>query len=59
LYNGQNPQQPQVVGTITHRKNPVVVKMDLDTTQGQFSFDNRINIAVVTLLSIIDASKNG
>jgi hypothetical protein len=47
-----------VAGTITHRKNPVLVKMNLDYTAAQTNSDPRIGVAVVSLLSVIDASKN-
>jgi len=48
----------QLVGNITHKKNPVVVKMTLDIRGGQAKLDSRINIAVVSLLSVLDAAKN-
>jgi hypothetical protein len=56
----QDPQgnAPQLVGNITHKKNPFVVKMTLDTSNGQAKFDPRLNIAIVSLLSVLDASKN-
>jgi hypothetical protein len=50
--------EPQLAGKIVHRKNPIVVKMSLDTSNAQASFDMRISIAVVSLLSILDAVKN-
>jgi hypothetical protein len=49
---------PQLAGNIVHKKNPVVVKMSLDTTNAKVILDPRINIAIVSLLSILDASKN-
>jgi len=49
---------PQLAGKIVHRKNPVIVKMLLDTTQAQVLLDPRITIGVGTLLSILDANKN-
>ncbi len=49
---------PVVAGTILHRKNPFIVKMALDTTASQPDVDSRICIAVVALLTVIDASKN-
>jgi hypothetical protein len=49
---------PLLVGKITHRKNPVIVKMSLNTTEAQHSWDARINIALCTILSILDANKN-
>jgi hypothetical protein len=49
---------PQLVGNITHKKSPIVVKMTLDIRGGQAKLDPRINIAVVSLLSVLDAAKN-
>lgn len=49
---------PQLAGSIVHRKNPLVVKMSLNTTAAQISLDARINIAICSLLSILDANKN-
>lgn len=48
----------QLVGRITHRKNPLIVKMSLDTTQAQVSLDPRVSIGICTILSIRDANKN-
>jgi hypothetical protein len=45
-------------GNITHRKNPVIVKMALDTTQAATPLDPRITTAMVALLTTIDAAKN-
>jgi hypothetical protein len=53
-----DPNAPQLMGNITHKKNPFIVKMTLDTTNAQMKLDPRINIAVVSLLSVLDASKN-
>lgn len=53
-----NGAQPQVAGHITHRKNPLVVKMSLDTTQAQVMLDSRINIAACALMCIVDANKD-
>jgi hypothetical protein len=50
--------QQQLLGNIIHRKNPVIVKMGLDTSQAQIAADPRIGIASCILLSIRDASKN-
>jgi hypothetical protein len=47
-----------VVGTITHRKNPLIVKMGLDTSAAPPNFDSRIAVAITAMLSVIDASKN-
>ncbi len=43
---------------LTHRKNPVIVKMGLDMTGVDTALDPRIGVAAATLLSVIDASKN-
>jgi hypothetical protein len=53
-----NNLNPQTAGYITHRKNPVIVKMSLDTTRMQTKIDPRISVAVCTILSILDANKN-
>lgn len=50
--------QPQLIGSVVHRKNPVIVKMSLDTAGAQVSIDPRVAIASCILLSIRDASKN-
>ncbi|HEV7454260.1 MAG TPA: hypothetical protein VGO07_03290 [Candidatus Saccharimonadales bacterium] len=42
---------------ITHRKNPFVVKINLDTTGAATPIDPRISTAMVALLSTIDAAK--
>jgi len=49
---------PQLAGKIVHRKNPVLVRMGLDTSMAQVRLDPRIAISICTLLSILDASKN-
>jgi hypothetical protein len=55
----QDPAGSSVVaGTITHRKNPFIVKMTLDISAAPPSFDPRIAIASTTMLSVIDAAKN-
>lgn len=53
-----NGAAPLLVGRIVHRKNPIIVKMSLNTTEAQIAIDPRINIAICTLLSILDANKN-
>ncbi len=53
-----NGATPQLAGRIVHRKNPIIVKLSLDTTQAQIMLDPRINIAVCSLLCIVDANKN-
>jgi hypothetical protein len=45
-------------GTITHRKNPIIVKMGLDTTQAAAPLDPRITTAMTALLTTIDATKS-
>jgi len=50
--------QPQLIGTIVHKKNPFIVKMSLDTSQAQVAIDPRVTIASCVLLCIRDASKN-
>lgn len=47
----------KAVATIVHHKNPLVVKMSLDTSMSDGS-DPRISIAATALLSVIDAAKN-
>ncbi len=47
-----------LLGTILHRKNPIVVKMLLDTTNAEVNADPRIAIAATAMLAIIDAGKN-
>ena len=47
-----------LAGTITHRKNPFVVKMNLDTSAAQVTVHPYIPLASTALLSIIDAVKN-
>jgi hypothetical protein len=42
---------------ITHRKNPLVVKINLDTTEAATPLDPRISMAMTALLSTIDAAK--
>lgn len=47
-----------VVATITHHKNPVLVKMTLDTSMAQAPVDPRLTMAVTALLSTMDAAKS-
>jgi len=47
-----------IIATITHRKNPFIVKMRLDIHKTSNVIDPRVGIAIATLLSVIDASKN-
>ena len=53
-----NGAPPQLAGTVVHRKNPVIVKLLLDTSQAQVVPDPRVTIAVCSLLCIVDANKN-
>ncbi len=52
------PSGPMVIGNIVHHKNPIIVKMTLDTTQAQVQVDSRIAIAAAVMLSIDDAVKS-
>lgn len=47
----------QLVGSVTHRKNPFVVKMLLDFSSGETAMDKRIGIAATSMLAIVDAAK--
>jgi hypothetical protein len=53
-----NGAEPKLAGRIMHRKNPLIVKMSLNTTEAQVAIDPRINIGLCTVLSIRDANKN-
>ena len=44
--------------SLTHRKNPFIVKFGLDRTDATSQLDPRIGVAATSLLAIIDASKN-
>jgi hypothetical protein len=50
--------QGNVGAEIAHRKNPFIVKFGLDTTNATTPNDMRVNLSVVALLAVIDASKN-
>ena len=54
---GAQGAQPTLIGHIEHRKNPFIVKMGLDMSVAQTPVDSRYGMAVASLLSIIDASK--
>jgi hypothetical protein len=56
--NQGTPAAPVLLANLTHRKNPFIVKMGLDTSTAQAAADPRLPIAVASLLMIIDASKN-
>lgn len=47
-----------LAGTITHRKNPIIVKMLLDTSAAQVTLHPYITLSITSLLAIIDANKN-
>jgi hypothetical protein len=47
-----------IAGTITHRKNPFIVKMSLDMTNAQVTVSPLIPLASVAMLSVVDAAKN-
>lgn len=47
-----------LASTITHRKNPVVVKMLLDTSTAQVPAHPFVPLAATSMLSVIDAAKN-
>lgn len=47
-----------LAGTITHRKNPIIVKLLLDTSAAQAPVDPRLTMSATALLAIIDAVKN-
>lgn len=53
-----NIGQQSIVGQIIHRKNPVIVKMGLDTSKATVKVDARLPIAIVSLLSVMDANRN-
>lgn len=47
----------QQIAAITHRKNPVLVRMSLDRSMDTQNTDARISMAAATMLSIMDAAK--
>ena len=44
--------------TITHQRNPLIVKFSLDITGTTANLDPRIYLAATSLLSVVDANKN-
>lgn len=58
IYYAPNGENPQLVGKIVHRKNPFIVKLGLDLSEGQTTIDPKINLAVCTLLCLRDINKN-
>ena len=47
-----------VAGTVVHRKNPVIVKMLLDTSTAQVAASPLVTMAATAMLAIVDAAKN-
>ncbi|HSX42509.1 MAG TPA: hypothetical protein VLF59_00300 [Candidatus Saccharimonadales bacterium] len=47
-----------VAARIVHRKNPFIVKMDVDMTDAQVAADPLIVLAASAMLSVVDAAKN-
>ncbi len=58
IYYDPSGDNPLLVGRITHRKNPLIVKMGLDLSEGQKEIDPKISIAICTLLCLRDINKN-
>jgi hypothetical protein len=57
LQYATNQGESLIAGKLVHRKSPVVVRMDLDTTMAQVNYDPRIGIASAALLAILDVAK--
>ena len=47
-----------LAANIIHRKNPVIVKMSVDTTAAQIPVHPYITLSCAAMLSILDAAKN-
>lgn len=47
----------QRIAAIAHRKNPILVRMELDMSMAPANADKRLGVAATSLLSIIDAAK--
>jgi hypothetical protein len=58
IYLNSDNHGKQLVGKITHRKNPIIVKMGLDLSQAEVTIDPRINLAICSLLMLRDINKN-
>jgi len=58
IYAGQDNLNTPADAIITHRKNPLIVKMSLDASAAQPDYNPYFGIAAVSLLSVMDASKN-
>jgi hypothetical protein len=54
----QSDGSKPLIGTIVHRKNPVVVKMSLDTSVAEAAAAPLLPLAATTMLCIMDAAKN-
>lgn len=48
----------QSLGVVTHRKNPFLVKMQLDRSAAPADSNPMVGVAVTALLSVMDANKN-
>jgi hypothetical protein len=48
----------KVAANLTHRKNPIIVKFGLEQTGEPTNLDPRVSVAAVSMLAVIDASKN-
>ena len=52
-------QTPAVVAQIVHHKNPILVRMSMDMSMAPAGSDPRVALAAGSLLSVMDATKNG
>jgi hypothetical protein len=46
-----------LLANLTHRKNPFIVKMSLDTSAAQVPVDPRLTLSITSMLSVIDGVK--
>lgn len=58
IYAGTDNLDTKPDAVITHRKNPLIVKMSLDASMAEPDYNPYFGIAAVSLLSVMDASKN-
>lgn len=58
IYMGEDNLDTPADATITHRKNPILVRMDLDISAAPSGYDYNLGVAATALLSVIDAVKN-
>jgi hypothetical protein len=58
IYMGEDNLDTPADAIITHRKNPVLVRMDLDISAAPSGYDYNLGVAATALLSVIDAVKN-